>query len=219
VPSSNKVLPELKLDQIEDFGDPFSWHWVNGIREHPEYKRQIDAMRRESYEKGRAEEAQRSRTELESLKGDVLRRLEDLLDRMGEERRRFHEENAEETIRLAMAVAGRILRATLPREPDGLRPRFEACLGRLAGKAAYEIRINPEDEAILRRLMDELGREGHMERSYRILPDARLEPGDLVLESPEGAVEAILEDELRRMEEHLIEGERAGRREAVADAD
>ena len=205
MPSSNRAGPQLDMDQIEDFADPLGWQRIRNITEHPEYAAHSEMLRTRAYEAGREEEAERSRRELEALKTETLDRLDILLQKLAGERVEFQKENAEEILRLSMAIARRVTRATLPGNREALGEILAACLTRLEAKSSFEILVNPEEVAMI----DSLIREGLASKggkgSYSIVADPRLEPGDLVLEAREGRIEAICTEELDRLESHLID--------------
>ncbi len=148
--------------------------------------------------------------ELESLRQGYLDRLEEVLVTLREERRRFHEENSEEILRLALALGEKLARATLPGNDEALRAKLEECLRRLDTKSAFEIRVNDRERDLLSALMDQAGREMPSEIPYRIVGDARIEPGDLVLEAQEGRLESICSEELTRLGDILIRNGREG---------
>ncbi len=210
MPSSTKAQRQLDLDHIEDFADPLGWQRIRNIREHPEYERTSQQLRAESYERGRAEESERSRVELESLRQGYLDRLEEVLVTLREERRRFQEENAEEVLRLALALGEKLARATIPGNGEVLRAKLDECLRRLDTKSAFEIRVNDRERDLLIELMERAGRELPPEIPYRIIGDARIEAGDLVLEAQEGRVESICAEELERLGDILIQKSREG---------
>jgi flagellar biosynthesis/type III secretory pathway protein FliH len=210
VPSSSKAERQLDLDHIEDFADPLGWQRIRNIREHPEYEATSTMLRSESYERGRAEEHARSQAELTSLRKGYLDRLEVLLASMTEERRRFQEENAEELLRLGLALGEKVARALMPGNTDVLKAKVDECLERLSTKSSYEIHVNDRERDLLSELLEASDRNLSPELPYRIVGDPRLEAGDVVLESKEGRIESICSEELNRLGDTLIQLSREG---------
>ena len=162
-------------------------------------------LRSESYERGRAEEQARSQTELESLRNGYLDRLEVLLASMTEERRRFQEENAEELLRLGLALGEKVARALLPGNHEALRGKLEECLERLSTKSSYEIHVNDRERDLIAKMLEHSDRELSKDLPYRIVGDARIEAGDMILEAKEGRIESICSEELDRLGDTLIQ--------------
>jgi len=210
VPSSSKAVRQLDLDHIEDFADPLGWQRIRNIKEHPEYEFTSTLLRSEAYERGRAEELVRSQAELAALRNGYLDRLEVLLASMTEERRRFQEENAEELLRLGLALGEKVARALLPGKPEALKSKLDECLERLSTKSSYEIHVNDRERDLLAEIMEASDRELSKDLPYRIVGDARIEAGDMVLEAKEGRIESICTEELNRLGETLIQLSREG---------
>jgi flagellar biosynthesis/type III secretory pathway protein FliH len=210
VPSSTKPTLMMNIEHIEDFGDPTGWQRIRGIEEHPEFAQVSRNIRAEAYERGRDEESKRSKAELDALREGTLDRLDSLLNSLTDERLRFQEENNEELFKLSLAIGEKIAKAILPGNSDALKGKLEACLGRLGACSSYDIHVNESEKDILAGLLETSGKTLNSEGAFRILPDPRLEAGDLVLEAEAGRVESICSDELDRLGEYLIQLSREG---------
>jgi len=216
VDSSNSKARVVDLGGLVDFGDPMVSGPLRDIRRHPDYESLVERVKAEGREEGRRQEAERSAAELQALRNDLLGRLETLLGGIAAERRGFLVENREEALRLALAVARRVTSVQLAAGEESLLARLGECLDELGKESSYLLRLNPEDRQALDRLR-EGGAEFFGDTPFRILPDARVERGGLVLEGSEGRVESICGESLDRMERELVQWQREREEEHASD--
>ena len=217
--SSNSTAKVIGLQGLVDFGDPMVSGPLRDIRRHPDYDVLVKRLSAEARAEGRREEAERSRAELAELKSETIHRMDVLLGEMASERNRFHEENREELLRLALAMTRRITAAEVSCDREGLAARLETCLESLGKESATLVRVHPEDHETLQTLRAEQGEEPSSKTPFRIVADSRVARGDIILEGGAGRVEAICGDALDRLEETMIQWHRAQEERHDADHD
>lgn len=119
-----------------------------------------------------------------------------ICERFTHERRRYFAAVEEQVVRLSLAIAARVLHREAKMDPLLL-------MG--AARVALE-KIHDDSEIILRVSSDDLSMwmnrfaEGTTVRSFRIVPDDRIERGDCVLETSVGTVELGIEVQLAEIE-------------------
>ncbi|MBS0261666.1 MAG: hypothetical protein JSS02_06875 [Planctomycetes bacterium] len=107
-------------------------------------------------------------------------------------------------IRLSAAIAEKIIRRELERNPLTSRDMIQEALELAAGTATVQVRLNPQDFAVL---------QDHGQDSFRNLttgsgtefhPDPAISPGGCVIETRHGVVDARLETLIDRITQELL---------------
>lgn len=161
-----------------------------------ESEARIEASRQEGFEDGRRAAAGENRAEQESMR----RQLASSLSEAVRARRQLLEQADEDLVRLAVAIAEKVLNRQLQIDPDALRGVARAALDRIAGKEVQAVRMHPEDrEAVEKEL-------GSGERSVlRLLSDASLARGTLLFETEFGILDCSVSTQLEEIERGLTD--------------
>jgi flagellar assembly protein FliH len=106
-------------------------------------------------------------------------------------------------VRLAGAIAAKLVRQELSRQPEITLTLVREALELAAGSPGIRLRINPEDHAALgaqvRTLIDTMSALGEAE----VLADAAVSPGGCRVETRFGLIDQQFESQLQRIEEEL----------------
>lgn len=106
-------------------------------------------------------------------------------------------------VHVAAAIAGRVIRKELTRDPEIPLALVREALEMAAGSPQVRIRLNPEDHAALagqvQRLIAELSRLGTAE----VAPDPAISRGGCRVETRYGVIDQQFETQLARIEEEL----------------
>ncbi len=124
-------------------------------------------------------------------------------------RARLRREAEQDVIRLASAMARRILRRELSIDPEALSGLLKTAFERLDMRETSRIRIRPDDRDALAACLARIGSPLRIE----VIPDASLERGALLLECDRGQLDASVEtqlDEIERGFADLLERRREG---------
>jgi flagellar assembly protein FliH len=114
---------------------------------------------------------------------------------------------AAELIRLAVAIARRVVRRELTLDPDAIAGLVKAALEQLAVHEVIRVRVHPEHEADVRTCLAGAGRAGDVE----VTGDAALERGSAVFETVRGSLDASAETQLAEIERGLTDRLRSPR--------
>jgi flagellar assembly protein FliH len=117
-----------------------------------------------------------------ALRADLLRRSE------------------QDLVRLAMAIAERIIHREIQIDRDLILVVARAAIARLGDAAAVTIRINPDDLAAMSSRQEIQTATGPI----RLAGDATVPPGGCVVESDLGTVDAAIEAQMREIEIALL---------------
>jgi flagellar assembly protein FliH len=165
---------------------------------------EIETLRREAAEAGRCEAA-------EEIRRQAAERVAPAVEAICRAARQIQESkndwlNHWETVavRLACAIAGRIVRRELSAQPDITIGWVREALELAAGSAQVRLRLHPQDHMLLgeqvRAMTAALGELGEVE----IVPDAEIERGGCRVDTRFGAIDQQIDAQLRRVEEELI---------------
>jgi flagellar assembly protein FliH len=108
-----------------------------------------------------------------------------------------------DVVRLAAAIAARVVRRELHRQPDITLSLIQEALDLAAGSPNVRLHLNPDDYQALgvqvRRLIDAMSSLGDAE----VVPDTAITQGGCRVETRFGAIDQQIESQLRRIEEEL----------------
>ncbi len=160
-------------------------------------ERRVCAARQEGFREGEASGLQRASAQLEPVLERLARTVEDLAACRG----RFRREAEQDLVRLAMAVARRILRRELTIDPAVMLGLVKAALDQLELRETHRLRMHPQDAPALEQRLKELGLPSRLE----VIPDAGLERGGAVFETVRGEVDASIDTQLAEISRGLAD--------------
>lgn len=116
-------------------------------------------------------------------------------------RARLRREAEADLIRLAVAIARRILHRELAVDPDALRGLVLSALEKLQTQEVSRVRVHPDHAALLRASVEAMA--GH--RPPEVVADASCESGTLVFETTRGNLDVSVETQLEEIERGLTD--------------
>lgn len=116
-------------------------------------------------------------------------------------RPRIHREAEADLVRLAVAVARRVLRRELTVDPEALLGLVKAALDKLDLRELNRIRTHPAAAPLLERMLGAAGLPARVE----VLADASLEPGAAIFETIRGTLDSSVETQLVEIERGLTD--------------
>jgi flagellar assembly protein FliH len=107
----------------------------------------------------------------------------------------------EDTVRLALEIARRVLHRELSVDPSAIEALVKAALEKLRNQEVYRVRVHPDQEPLIRRCLQQMGRGQEVE----IVSDAAQARGGALFEISRGALDASVETQLREIERGLVD--------------
>jgi len=157
---------------------------------------EVDRRVAEAYRQG-GEDAQRQLAEEAARKTQlVLERLSASLASLTGLRSRIRTETETEMVRLAIAIARRILHRELTLDPDSIHGLVKAAFQKLQAREIQRVRLHRDQEAFVRESLSKLMPSGSIE----IIVDPTLQPGDVIFEGTQGDLDASIDTQLREIE-------------------
>jgi flagellar assembly protein FliH len=158
-----------------------------------EIEGRVREARQAGYREGYAAAKEEASGELRALGERVAQTIQELAQLRPGLRRQAEAD----LLRLALAIARRILHRELAVDPDAMRGLIQAALDQLQAREICRVRVHPSQEQAVRSLLASPGTE--------ILADARLERGAAVFETTHGDLDASIDTQLREIESGLVD--------------
>ena len=156
---------------------------------------------REAYAAGMQEGETAGRTRAAAEFQPVVERFAQTIAELSQMRARLRREAEGDTIRLALAIARRILRRELAVDPDALEGLLIGALEKLQGQELSRIRVHPSHAALVRAQLETL----RASASVEIVSDASRPPGTAIFETGRGNLDASVEAQLEEIERGLTD--------------
>jgi flagellar assembly protein FliH len=146
---------------------------------------------------GEAAARARSAAEIQQTIGRLARAIDEIAGL----RPRLRAEAEADLIRLALAIARRVLRRELAIDPEALHGLVLGALEKLQGQEIARVRIHPSHASLLSACLREK-RDG---AAIEVVPDPTREIGDVVFETQRGNLDASVESQLQEIERGLAD--------------
>jgi len=147
-------------------------------------------------QEGRAE-GERTGAEAANAKLQPLfDRLSSTIGELASYRARFRRDSEPELLKLALAVARKILRRELTVDPHSLLGILKAAMETINQSEVLCVRTAPEDASQLTGRLAGLGLPDHVE----VIPDRTLERGSIILDTKRGHIDASVQTQLAEIE-------------------
>lgn len=160
----------------------------------------LAAVEREAFARGFAQ-GEVAGAEAAANRGEaMLRRLTQTLEEIAEMRAQIVRDTEQQLVRLAVAIARRIVQREMTMDPDLLRAIARVAMDRLGETTGVTVRLNPDDHAAIAAGRDSAWGGGHV----TVVADARLPRGGCRLESDGGTVDASVDAQLEEITKRLL---------------
>jgi flagellar assembly protein FliH len=163
----------------------------------------LEIMEREAYEKG-FEQGQKDGLALEKTRLDEMgRQVEELFSELRDLKIQIYHESEEEILKLAMAVARKIIGEEVRTNVKIVQNSIKSALKFLTDKRKVRIIINPEDMEETKRMLPDLSR---LTRggNFQLTENSAIDRGGCVLETGFGKINARIDDQLKGLEEVIL---------------
>ena len=170
----------------------------------------VDAVKREEFGKGVLEG---KRSAEQALKADYEKRLElehqrveSLLTALNEQLLTIQSATEQALIKFAFGIAEKIIRKEIGGDRQIVVEQIKEGVRRVVGVENIRVRIHPEDLPLVREQKSVIQGSGDAIREIVVDGDETLEPGDCIIESDMGNIDARVATQLRQIEMVLFEG-------------
>jgi len=194
-------------DTIDEGIDDRIDEWIENPETRPAFEAGRERGRHEGRELERAAQSGARKNEEESYKRQIAKLIADFL----EARERFLRAAEPEVVKLALAVAARILRREAQMDPLLLMGAVRVALGQIAGTSEVTLRVPAEQHSLW---AEALALVPNLPVKPKIVAEERMRLGDCVIESQAGTVDLGVRSQLAEIERGFFD--RAATREQPA---
>lgn len=162
---------------------------------------QLEQAAREARAQGYAEGQAAGRAQASEELKPVLDRLAQSLAAMAALAPRIRKDAEGDLVKLSLAIARRVLHRELTLDPESIKGVVKVALEKLHAREICRVRMHPQQESIIREMLNRMGAPP----STELVPDGALQLGDVVFETPHGALDASIESQLKEIERGLVD--------------
>jgi flagellar assembly protein FliH len=130
----------------------------------------------------------------------VLQKLAAAIHDSAELRARLREQAESDLVRLAIAIARRVVGREVNTDPEAIAGLVKAALEKLRVQEVLRVRLNPQYKASVIECLARFGAS-----QVEVLGDPACEPGAVVFETTRGNLDASVETQLREIERGLTD--------------
>ncbi len=157
----------------------------------------IERRVREAHNAGRREGEAAARAQV----APVIEQLTHSIESLALLRPGLRRQAEEDVVRLALAIARRVIRRELTVDPEPLGGIVRTALEKLQGQEICRVRVWPEHAVTLKNTLERLGTPPGIE----IVADRSRQPGDVLFETARGVLDASIETQLQEVERGLTD--------------
>jgi flagellar assembly protein FliH len=162
-----------------------------------DYEERVRAARAAGLAEGEAAGRSRAAAELQPVLERLARSIEDL----GRLRARLRREAEADMLRLALAIARRVLHREISLDPDAMHGLVLGALEKLQGREVSRVRVHPSHAAQLSAWL----RAAPGGAAVEVVADPARQPGDAVFETERGNLDASVDSQLQEIERGLAD--------------
>src|SRR5690242_7350974 len=198
-PASPVVWPQLDRVSTSLTGQPGSTG-AEASREaelQREIERRVQEARSTGYQEGLASAQAAAAAEIKALDERVAQTIAG----MAELRPKLRRQAESDLVKLALAIARRILHRELAVDPEAMRGLIQAALEALQSQELCRVRIHPSQEALVRSMLE----RSRYATSVDFHADPALDRGAAFFETARGNLDASVDTQLREIEHGLTD--------------
>jgi flagellar assembly protein FliH len=197
VGSTEDVLVTREQQPVQEYSPPPASGGGRGARFANDQEQKIQAAYQQGVQEGQASVRQELAAQLEAMNVRMARAIEE----MSGMRQRFRQEAEEDVVKLALAIARRVLHRELTVAPDALLGLVKAALEKIEAREVHTVRIRPEDAPMVKQFLGKMG----LPQRVDVVSDPGLERGAAIFDSSRGALDASVETQLAEIERGLAD--------------
>ena len=170
-----------------------------------EGREKLRKIEEEAYNKGWQEGCRLGSQAAKDEYREKLQEADSVLEKAGEEKWKIVAGSEDETVRLAVAVARKVIDREIETSPEIVVDMVKRAIQRATDREELTVRVNPDNLDATINAKDEISQKITGIRKLKVLADPAITPGGCVVESPNGTVDARVERQLSELEQVLTE--------------
>lgn len=133
----------------------------------------------------------------------ILAEAEAVRERARAEAQQLHVQSQKDIVKLAVVIAEKILRRQIELDPASVAPMIAGALRRVRGADRAVVRVAPEMVEAVQGSREQIPTSDLGIGDLKVREDPALEPGDVLIQTELGSVDARLDRQVRRVTESL----------------
>lgn len=158
-------------------------------------KDDLDEARKESYQRGFSEGRNVGQEQAVAELQPVMDRLSRSLADLATVRSRVRKTAESDLLKLAIAVARRVIHRELTLDPGSIEGLIRVALEKLESRELCRVRVHPDQEPVIRTLLARFSAA-----PVELIPDPALQCGDVLFETSHGTLDGSIEAQLQEIE-------------------
>jgi len=166
-----------------------------------EIQQEAEARVRAAYNQGLAAGEAAARERAQQKLDPVLHGLNTIIAELATMRKHVRAEAEDDAVKLAIAIARRVLYRELATDPDAILGLVKAAFSKLNARETHRLRVSPSDAAVIQEHRAKL----QIPPGLEIAPDGSLTPGSAIFETSRGDLDASIETQLSEIDRGLTD--------------
>jgi flagellar assembly protein FliH len=154
-----------------------------------------DEANKESYQRGFSEGRAVGHDQATAELQPVMDRLSRSLADLASVRSRVRKTAEADLLKLAIAIARRVLHRELTLDPGSIEGLIRVALEKLESRELCRVRVHPDQEPVIRTLLARFSAA-----PVELIPDPTLQCGDVMFETAHGTLDGSIEAQLQEIE-------------------
>lgn len=159
-------------------------------------ERQIEARVKTAYQQGQAAGEQVASQRVMQRMDPAIASLGTIAGELASMRQKFRAEAEQDTVKLAIAIARRVLRRELATDPDAILGLVMAAFQKLNARETHRLRVSAADAAVIQEFRSRLD----LPPALEIAGDPTLAPGSAIFETSRGDLDASVDTQLAEID-------------------
>jgi flagellar assembly protein FliH len=166
-----------------------------------ELQQEAEARVRAAYNQGVAAGEASAQQHAQQKVEPVVHQLNGMINELAALRKRVRAEAEDDAMKLAIAIARRLIYRELSTDPDAILGLVKAAFGKLNARETHRLRVSPSDAAIIQENRARM----QFPPGLDIVPDAALMPGSAIFETSRGDLDASVDTQLSEIDRGLTD--------------
>jgi flagellar assembly protein FliH len=166
-----------------------------------ELQQETEARIRASYNQGVAAGEASSLQRAQQKMDPVLNGFNTMIAELASLRKRVRAEAEDDAVKLAVAIARRVIYRELSTDPEAILGLVKAAFGKLNARETHRLRVSPSDVAAIQEHRAKL----QIPPGLELTSDGSLTPGSAIFETSRGELDASVETQLYEIDRGLTD--------------
>ena len=164
-------------------------------------EQEAEARTRAAYNQGLAAGEAAALQRMQQKLDPVLNGLNAMIAELASSRRRVRAEAEDDAVKLAIAIARRVLYRELATDPEAILGLVKAAFSKLNARETHRLRVSPSDAAAIQEHRAKL----QLPPALEVTSDGSLTPGSAIFETSRGELDASVDTQLSEIDRGLTD--------------